>query len=201
MLSLYLHFPFCLKKCLYCNFVSYPASQYDLSLYLEALLQEIRSSPYAIPLQTLYFGGGTPSLFTARQLNQVLQTLENRFGFEATPEITLEANPSTVNLKSLRTLRSIGFNRLSLGIQSFDDRSLKLLGRAHNAAQGIAAVKAARSAGFANISLDLLYALPYQTLNDWQAELNQAVKLEPSHISTKTYLMCQVLKFDTYLFL
>ena len=187
--GLYAHIPYCVKKCAYCDFVSAPAGKNahaQMEAYAAALRAEIlREAP---PLRarrgdvaTVYLGGGTPTTLPAALLTQILATIREAAG---TPrECSVEANPGTVDEAYLVRLRAAGANRLSLGVQSFDDRLLRAIGRIHTADKARAAVRAARRVGFTNISLDLMYALPTQTLADLKRSVNEALALAPEHIS------------------
>lgn len=179
----YIHIPFCLSKCIYCDFNSYPGMSDLFDPYVNALLQEINISGSAKNLDTVFFGGGTPTVLGPARLALLLDALRNRFGFCDGCEITVEANPGTIDVDSLKELFNAGFNRISIGVQSFNDRFLRKLERIHNGEDAIHAVNDAREAGFTNISLDLMYALPCQTLEDWTDELLKAVDLQPEHIS------------------
>lgn len=183
---LYLHIPFCRRKCPYCAFVS---QEYDgdLTGYVELLLGEMRlaacgSAPQS-PLESIYFGGGTPSLLEPVDVARIIEAAAEAFGLSGQAEITLEANPGTVDLERLTGFRNAGVNRLSLGVQSLDDRMLASLGRIHTAQQAREACSIARAAGFTNIGIDLIHALPGQTAEMWCADLEQAVQLSPEHIS------------------
>ncbi len=184
--SLYLHIPFCLAKCSYCDFASYtlPAERY--APYVEALLAEIRSvgAAWGRPeLQTVYVGGGTPTVLPVALLERLLRAGEGAFRLPDTAEVTLEANPGTIARDGLRALRLAGVNRLSYGVQSFQPAFLRLLGRIHTAEQAVEAVDAAREAGFGNLNLDLIYGLPGQAPADWAADLEAAIDLVPEHLS------------------
>lgn len=179
MPGLYVHIPFCKSRCQYCDFFSTTFLERRKE-YVTALLQEWQQR-HDSPLSTIYFGGGTPSLLDVTDLT----TLLSAFTADSQPkEITLEANPGDLTLETLRALRDIGINRLSIGIQSFSDRLLSLIGRRHNAAQALDAVQWAQQAGFANISIDLMYGLPTQTLEDWQHTIDTALSLPIQHVST-----------------
>jgi len=180
--GVYVHFAFCKSKCPYCDFNSRPGTRSELIAYLDALLAEIERTP-SLDAATVYFGGGTPTVFAPRELARVLHAVTARFVIAPGAEITLEANPGTVDEASLRALREAGFNRLSLGVQSLRDAELALLGRAHDASQARQAVASARAAGFDNLSLDLIRGLPGQKLEHWQETLEAAIALEPDHIS------------------
>jgi len=196
-LGAYIHFPFCVRKCRYCDFNSGAASYKEREQYLAALETEIATkaarlsasdaaTPHAIqrPITTVYFGGGTPTVYEAREIVGVLQRLRDSFEIAPDAEITCEANPGTISGRSLTALREAGINRLSLGVQSFRDEELEFLGRIHSAAGAEKALQEAREAGFANISLDLIRALPGQTPGEWASSLEQAASLAPEHLST-----------------
>jgi oxygen-independent coproporphyrinogen-3 oxidase len=184
---LYLHIPFCLRKCGYCAFNSRELPDAYLNDYVALLLEEMRLTSSITPpgrqLDSIYFGGGTPSLLDAGQLTRLITRATELFGLAPDNEITLEANPGTVDRERLSGFRTAGINRLSLGIQSFDDRLLATLGRIHTAQEAREAFAAARTAGFANIGIDLIHALPSQTPEMWRNDLEQALRLAPEHIS------------------
>lgn len=183
---LYLHIPFCFQKCGYCSFFSLPVSDDALNTYCAVLFRELElvaAGADCRRLESIYFGGGTPSLLKPGQLAGVLGEIDRRFGILSGAEITVEANPGTVDIHSLRNYHDCGVNRISLGVQSFDDRMLQRLGRIHTASQACKAVDAVHAAGFDNLGIDLMHGLPGQTLHDWQRELQQAVALLPEHIS------------------
>lgn len=186
-LGLYIHIPFCKAKCAYCDFYSLAHSEEKMDAYMAALLRHLEEvAPRAAGMQvdTVYFGGGTPSYLGAARLCRILQTVLRRYGVTRDAEITLEANPDSAgDWKELRRLRRAGFNRLSLGVQSTDDALLRRIGRVHTYEQVQQAVKAARQAKFTNLSLDLIYGLPGQTMEDWQRTLADAVALGPEHLS------------------
>ena len=186
-LGLYIHIPFCKAKCAYCDFYSLAHSEEKMDAYTAALLRHLEEvAPRAAGMQvdTVYFGGGTPSYLGAARLCRILQTVLRRYDVARDVEITLEANPDSAgDWKELRRLRRAGFNRLSLGVQSTDDALLRRIGRVHTYEQVQQAVKAARQAKFTNLSLDLIYGLPGQTMEDWQRTLADAVALGPEHLS------------------
>lgn len=179
---LYVHVPFCREKCHYCAFVSSPPGKGELQEYPSLLLTELRHHEPK-QLDSIYFGGGTPSLLEPQQLARLLAGIASHCGISATAEITLEANPGTIDSCSLAGFRNAGINRLSLGIQSFEDSFLENLGRIHTVGQAHEAFQAARKAGFENISIDLIHSLPGQDLHLWRSELLNAVTLSPEHIS------------------
>ena len=186
---IYIHIPFCREKCSYCSFVSRTPRADDLNDYTELLLCEMAlvatdtGDTSGELIDSIYFGGGTPSLLSATDIARLTRTAGEYFPLSRNPEITLEANPGTVERVQLEALRESGINRLSLGIQSFDNKFLKLLGRIHSVEQGIKAFSHARLAGFGNIGIDLIHALPGQTIRQWHDDLLQAVQLYPEHIS------------------
>lgn len=186
-LGIYVHVPFCRSKCQYCDFYSLTTKDDRLlDGFLDAVCAHIRESGQLAPgylVDTIYFGGGTPSYFGADGMASILSTIRRSFDVSATAEITFEANPDSVTPKLLRRLRSEGFNRVSLGIQCDDDRILEKIGRPHNYSQAVEAVKLIRRAGFRNLSVDLIYGLPDQTLESWEDTLRNVLKLEPEHIS------------------
>jgi oxygen-independent coproporphyrinogen-3 oxidase len=183
-MALYLHIPFCRRKCLYCDFCSFPGQEEDFFPYLDALEQEFRQSwDPDWEIATLYIGGGTPTLLPPKVLAAFVQTLKRTAPIRSGAEITIEANPGTVNAEGLAQLLAAGINRLSLGAQSSNDRLLRVLGRMHTAAEVEATVAAARREGFTNISLDLIYGLPGESLADWEQTLQWATALQPDHLS------------------
>lgn len=184
---LYVHVPFCVRKCGYCAFHSGPFSPEAAAYYVRQVLQEMDEwgrTLGRVRVETVYFGGGTPSLLEAGQIEALLQAAQSCFSLSSDAEITLEANPDSV-LKSgfLSSLRGLGVNRLSLGVQSLQDDLLVMLGRPHDARQARQAVQAARQTGFSNLSLDLIWGLPGQTPERWLDDLRAAVELAPEHIS------------------
>jgi oxygen-independent coproporphyrinogen III oxidase len=185
--SLYLHVPFCRHRCAYCDFNTYAGQDQHRSAYVTALCREVEllatSAPQRIPVHTIFFGGGTPSLLKADEFRQIMETLFHCFDVDAKAEISLEANPGTVGLAYLRELRQIGFNRISMGMQSAHPDDLRLLEREHTFVDVIQAVKWARQAGFENLNLDLMFGFPFQTLERWQASLDRALGLDPEHLS------------------
>ncbi|MFQ5751998.1 MAG: radical SAM family heme chaperone HemW [bacterium] len=186
--GLYIHIPFCEKRCGYCDFYTVTRREAQIPAYLNALKKEINlysngQTVKDLVFETLFFGGGTPSLLEPEQIASLSDCIFSKFNFVPEPEITLETNPGTVNLKKLKAFRSTGINRLSLGIQSFQPNELKILERIHSVAEAVACFKDARKAGFANISMDLIFALPNQKLETWKKNLELAVTLAPNHIS------------------
>lgn len=186
-LSIYLHIPFCASLCTYCAFNTYEGLDALIPSFVESLAQEIRIVGQLAPdkhIHTVFFGGGTPSLLNPRQIELVLKAIEDVFIIDwDTAEITLEANPNDLHLDYLRSLRQLGLNRLSIGMQSAIPRELVLFNRRHDVQMVIDAVAFARQAQFDNISLDVIYGNPYQSLSDWRITLELAVQLAPNHIS------------------
>ncbi|MFC2058238.1 radical SAM family heme chaperone HemW [Chloroflexota bacterium] len=180
---LYIHVPFCIRKCNYCSFVSYRYSEADIPAYFGALEKELSWRANGERVRSMYFGGGTPSLLSDEYIGGVLSTIKSSFTVDEPAEITIEANPGTVNMAYLKALRKLGVNRLSLGVQSMNDSELELLGRIHTATEARDAANLARSSGFANLSLDLIYGLPRQTLQDWQNTLDEVIAMKPAHLS------------------
>lgn len=181
---LYVHIPFCIKKCRYCAFVSSTPKSEELQEYPALLIRELQlRAATADPVASVYFGGGTPSLLQPQQLARILEEIAAQTGIQATAEITLEANPGSIDRISLRGFRNAGINRISLGNQSFDDRFLECLGRIHTAEQSRQAFRDAREAGFNNVSIDLIHSLPGQSLLQWRSELLHAIRLAPEHLS------------------
>ena len=186
-LGIYIHIPFCRSKCQYCDFYSLTNKEDTLlDDYLEAVIRHIREAGPLAPgylVDTVYFGGGTPTFFGAEGLAAILTAVRKSFDVAADAEITFEANPDSISDRLLRRLRSEGFNRVSLGIQCDNDEILKKLGRPHSYAQAVNAVQRIRKAGFRNLSVDLMYGLPFQSLQNWETTLKNVLKLMPEHIS------------------
>ena len=179
---LYVHVPFCRLVCAYCDFVTVGGRRAELPRYVDALLGEMSMRPARGELETVYFGGGTPSLLAASAVERVVQTARDRW--RSVPvEVTLEANPSQREVPDWSGLRLAGVNRISLGLQSLRDAELRTLARGHTASEARRAYLAARSAGFDNVSIDLIYGIPGQSLADWRGGLRAAIALEPEHLS------------------
>lgn len=185
-LAVYLHIPFCRVRCPYCDFNTYAGMQSLIPAYVEALCRVIVRGGAASGYQaarTVYFGGGTPSLLEPQHVAQILESVDAVLPLTAGCEVTLEANPVTADAARFAGFRAAGVNRLSFGVQSFTDRLLRVLGRDHDAAQARRALHLARQAGFQNVSLDLMYAVPDQSLADWRHDVEQALALAPEHLS------------------
>jgi oxygen-independent coproporphyrinogen-3 oxidase len=180
--GLYIHIPFCRAKCNYCDFNSYAGLEGLFEGYTAALIREIEQAGPA-QVKTIYVGGGTPTVLPLAHLGQVLHAVPRTFAVVPEVELTVEANPGTVDARTLAGLKAQGANRLSLGVQSFDDEELHMLGRIHTAGEALDAYEAARHAGFDNVNLDLIYGLPRQPLAAWLATLERALALEADHLS------------------
>lgn len=184
--GIYLHIPFCLSKCAYCAFVSYPLHNFAPDIYLAALYREIDfwSARCADEqFASIFIGGGTPTILPNDDLATLLTRLQEKFTISAGAEITIETNPNTIDQQKAATLRQAGVNRLSIGIQSLDDRTLHLINRTHTAEEGRRALQIARRAGFDNINLDLIFGLPEQTIGQWRTTLEEAITLDPEHLA------------------
>jgi oxygen-independent coproporphyrinogen-3 oxidase len=181
--GIYIHIPFCIKKCAYCDFYSITDAGQQTP-FLTALIKEIRlrSRPKEI-CDTLYFGGGTPSLFKVDALELILKTIRRNFSITKDAEITIEVNPATITLNRLSALHQMGINRINIGVQSFSDKQLNFLGRCHNGKDARRSIEMARRAGFKRMGIDLIYALPDQSEKLWQKDLNTALEYLPEHIS------------------
>jgi oxygen-independent coproporphyrinogen III oxidase len=182
-IALYIHVPFCRRKCRYCSFVSYAGREAVIPGYVDALKSELTRRSRNETIGSIYFGGGTPSLIPVLQVADILDTARSLFTFSENMEISIEANPGTIDRAYLSALRKLGVSRLSLGVQSLDETELAMLGRIHTAAQAVEAVQFVREAGFDNLNIDLIYGLPQQTIADWRRNLEAALTLAPEHIS------------------
>ena len=185
MAGIYIHIPFCKQRCNYCAF--YSSTLYNIKEeYTNAVCKELRMrKDYAgnDTIATIYLGGGTPSTLSAEQLHKICDTIYSTYNITETPEVTIECNPDDLTPQFLEQLRPLPFNRISMGVQSFNDTQLKLLGRRHTAEGARQAVANARAAGYSNISIDLMFALPGSSTEDWQHDLESAIKLKPDHLS------------------
>lgn len=196
---LYIHIPFCLKICPYCSFYKEATDHNKTRQFLDALLRELEVESARHPLQphTIFFGGGTPSALSTSQLDYLLSGMHRRLDLSVLREWTLEMNPATVSLEKARALRSLGVNRISMGVQSWDPELLSVLGRVHSATQAERSYEVLREAGFDNVNLDLMFAVPTQTLAQWEATLEKSIALAPEHLST----YCLTYEEDTAFFL
>lgn len=185
MAGIYLHIPFCKTRCIYCDFYSTTRSEMT-DRYVSALCRELELRKSYLdnePVETIYFGGGTPSQLSKENFEKIFETIDREYNLEECREITLEANPDDLTPEYIKMLASLPFNRISIGIQTFNEQTLRLLKRRHTAGQAISAVKECRMAGFQNISIDLMYGLPGETPESWKADLEQAISLNVEHIS------------------
>ena len=198
-LALYVHWPFCVSKCPYCDFNSHVREQVDLAAWQAALLADMAHEAALTPgrkLSSIFFGGGTPSLMPPALVETLIAAAERLWGFEENTEITLEANPSSVEAANFHDLAEAGVNRVSLGLQSLDDQTLEFLGRAHDVEEGLAALDTAQQA-FDRVSFDLIYARPGQSLEDWQKELDRALSFGTGHLSLYQLTIEPGTRFET----
>lgn len=191
-LELYIHIPFCIRKCAYCDFLSGPQTQEVIGKYVDALITEIASyqdwaKPYCVC--SVFVGGGTPSVLHAEQMERVFATLRETFEIAQDAEVTIEANPGTVTREKLETYKRCGINRISFGLQSTNNKELELLGRIHTFEEFQESYQMARAAGFDNINIDLISAIPKQTLGSWESSLRNVIALEPEHISAYSLIV------------
>ncbi|MCK4778445.1 MAG: radical SAM family heme chaperone HemW [Actinomycetia bacterium] len=183
-IGLYLHIPFCKKKCAYCDFNSYQIKKEIQKKYVESLISEVRFyKKSSLLVETIYFGGGTPTTLPLADLGKIMKTIKNTHKVSDDVEVSIEANPDGLKTEYLSGLKKIGFNRISLGIQSFDPKILKVLGRNHSVENSLKAFKQIRKAGFDNINIDLIYGTPGETVESWKKTVRKAVFLQPTHIS------------------
>lgn len=185
MAGLYIHIPFCTKRCLYCDFFSNTEMRYKTP-YIRALIEEMKLRQTYIgdePIETIYFGGGTPSQLTAADFELIFETIYQLFDTTPCQEITLEANPDDMTPDYIHSIRTLPFNRISMGVQSFQEKDLRFLNRRHNSQQAKQAVALCQEQGITNISIDLIYGLPGQTLEEWESNLEEAIRLQIPHIS------------------
>ncbi|MBE7035695.1 MAG: radical SAM family heme chaperone HemW [Ruminococcaceae bacterium] len=190
MNGLYIHIPFCLKKCAYCDFVSYENRLAEGENYVNALLLEMKAYK-GTAVDTVYIGGGTPTVLPPHLLIRILLGVKENFIILPDAEITVEANPGTCDGAYFEKLRQIGVNRVSLGVQSFVDEELKALGRIHSAKEAKMAVQSAKDAGILNVSLDLMFSIPLQTKESFLYSINEAIGLQPTHISSYSLIVCE----------
>ncbi len=190
-LELYIHIPFCVKKCEYCDFLSGPAGNQAQREYMEALFREIdRTEKFEdYEVSTIFIGGGTPSVLPGEWIEELLEKVRNHFSLKTDGEISIEANPGTVDEDKLRSYRRAGINRISFGCQSGDDRELKMLGRIHTWKDFLESFSLARAAGFSNINVDLMSGLPGQSLRSWEESLEKVAKLHPEHVSAYSLII------------
>jgi len=187
-LGLYIHIPYCIHKCGYCDFNSHPIKHDEMDHYIDALVAEMQhyAKIYSNTniIKTIFLGGGTPTTLTVYQLERILKECVKEFKVAPDAEITIEANPATIDIEQMKSIRQTGYNRISIGVQSFDKTELKLLDRAHGPEEVHSTVDCARKAGFDNLSLDLMFAVPNQSLSSWESNLDKALEKNPEHLST-----------------
>ena len=190
-MEIYIHIPFCIRKCDYCDFLSGPSGPKEQADYVQALLREIQAveEGEGRSVSSIFIGGGTPSVLDERLLGDILREIRNRFKMKEDAEITIEVNPGTANIGKLQAYREMGINRLSIGLQSPEDRELKILGRIHNYGQFLETYQEARTVGFDNINIDLMSAIPDQTYGGWVKNLRTVAELEPEHISAYSLIV------------
>ena len=190
-MEIYIHIPFCIRKCDYCDFLSGPSGPEEQADYVQALLREIQAveEGEGRSVSSIFIGGGTPSVLDERLLGDILREIRNRFKMKEDAEITIEVNPGTANIGKLQAYREMGINRLSIGLQSPEDRELKILGRIHNYGQFLETYQEARTVGFDNINIDLMSAIPDQTYEGWVKNLRTVAELEPEHISAYSLIV------------
>ncbi len=194
-IGIYIHIPFCVRKCNYCDFLSFPSNEDTKEKYVEALIRQIEENADLVAgyeVATIYFGGGTPSTLTAEQTGRIVEAVKQHFHPDFSKEdfeFTTEVNPGTVDFNKLKAYRDMGINRLSVGVQSANDVELKMLGRIHSFSQAQETVKLARKAGFSNISMDLISALPGQTLEKYRENVREILSLHPTHISAYSLIV------------
>jgi oxygen-independent coproporphyrinogen-3 oxidase len=182
---LYIHIPYCVKKCVYCDFLSLPFDELTARRYVDSLCRELKIRKAAAgTLKTIFIGGGTPTLLPEDCFRQVFRCLRENFAFSPDIEISVEANPGTVSAPKIGNLLTLGVNRISIGIQSFHDNELKTLGRIHTSDEALEAVRLMQTAGLTNLSVDLMYGIPGQTIDSWRETLEKAAGLSPQHISS-----------------
>ena len=190
-MEIYIHIPFCIRKCDYCDFLSGPSGPKEQADYVQALLREIQAveEGEGRSVSSIFIGGGTPSVLDERLLGDILREIRNRFKMKEDAEITIEVNPGTANIGKLQAYREMEINRLSIGLQSPEDRELKILGRIHNYGQFLETYQEARTVGFDNINIDLMSAIPDQTYEGWVKNLRTVAELEPEHISAYSLIV------------
>lgn len=188
--GLYIHIPFCVRKCNYCDFLSAPASAAERADYIECLKREIKAyASFGYRADTVFFGGGTPSLLSGEEIAGLTEAVRASFRIEEDAELTVECNPETVDLGKLTRMRRAGINRISFGLQSASDRELEILGRIHSYQRFLEAYEAAQRAGFENINIDLMSGLPEQSIESWERTLHKVISLRPRHISAYSLMI------------
>ena len=201
--GIYLHIPFCRKKCPYCDFYSIPDGDDSVTAFVDAAIVESNrnaQSDYGrFKYDSVYLGGGTPSLLKPDDIERLLRNIRRDYTIADDCEITVECNPSSLDHAKILRYSEAGINRISLGIQSFSDESLKILGRLHNAKEAVKSYRLIKKAGFANVSIDLIYGIPRQTVSEWESDLETVIQLEPQHISAYNLIIEKGTEFDDLL--
>ena len=187
-LEIYIHIPFCVKKCAYCDFLSGPQDRDTIEKYVDKLVEEIGVQKPAT-VSSIFLGGGTPSVLDANQVTRIFDALRENFDIAEDAEITIEANPGTVTVEKLEAYKQCGINRISFGLQSTNNEELKLLGRIHTYEEFLESYQLARACGFENINVDLISAIPKQTVASWEETLKKVIALEPEHISAYSLIV------------
>lgn len=185
-IGLYVHIPFCIKKCKYCDFISYRQNNSMIDSYVTALTKELSMHKNTLrdyKIKTVFIGGGTPSILDINKLDIIINQIHKNFDINSRAEVTIECNPGTLTKEKLKFYKNIGINRLSIGLQSFNNEILKFIGRIHSKEDFIDNYNKARNAGFENINIDLIYGLPNQDMKDWEGTLKEVIKLKPEHVS------------------
>ena len=191
-LELYIHIPFCIRKCAYCDFLSGTGDAKEIEDYTAALISEIeahKALSFNDKVTTIFFGGGTPSILSGSQMERIFEALRETFDVSETAEITVEANPGTVTCEKLTAYRGVGINRISFGLQSANNEELKRLGRIHTFEEFLENYKMARACGFQNINVDLISAIPKQTAEQFEQSLKKIIQLQPEHISVYSLII------------
>ena len=188
-IGIYIHIPFCIKKCYYCDFISYPDKKEFIEKYIDTLIQEIKSQKKENIVKTIYIGGGTPSCISEKYIEKIIKEIKNNFNVIENAEITIEINPGTVNEEKIKYYKKIGINRISIGMQSCNDKILKKLGRIHSFEQFKNTYKLARKSGFNNINIDAMIGLPNQTLKDIDELVKNINELKPEHVSVYSLIL------------
>lgn len=197
MRGIYIHIPFCKQKCYYCDFVSFANKEELIERYINALKKEIKHKLKSEDkIDTIYIGGGTPSVIDSKYIVEILEEIYNIVGFDKTREVTIEVNPGTVDKKKIEAYKTVGINRISLGLQTTNDKLLKNIGRIHTYKQFEEAYNLVKQAGFTNINVDLMLALPNQTLEDLRISLNKIINLNPTHISVYSLILEEGTKLE-----
>lgn len=189
MAGIYIHIPFCKQKCLYCDFVSGQGCDADMEEYQSALMNEIESTDIKEEVDSIFFGGGTPSVYPVKYIEEILGLIKSKWKISRECEITIEVNPGTVDLEKLNKYKAAGINRISMGLQSANDNELKKLGRIHNYSDFVVSYENVRKVGFDNVNIDLMSAIPGQTLDSYKETLKKVVEMKPEHISSYSLIV------------